>query len=77
MGLWLEVADHSGSLVFSSNFSIGMNLFFRIAREASAMCARHDQYVPFLVEAHYKFKKEAPSGMALVIACEFSELLFS
>jgi 4-hydroxy-tetrahydrodipicolinate reductase len=61
-------ADHSGSLVFSSNFSIGMNLFFRIAREASAMFARHDQYDPFLVEAHHKFKKDAPSGTALVIA---------
>jgi 4-hydroxy-tetrahydrodipicolinate reductase len=61
-------ADHSGSLVFSSNFSIGMNLFFRIAREASAMFARYDQYDPFLVEAHHKFKKDAPSGTALVIA---------
>jgi 4-hydroxy-tetrahydrodipicolinate reductase len=61
-------ADHGGSLVFSSNFSIGMNLFFRIAREASALFAGHDQYDPFLVEAHHKFKKDAPSGTALVIA---------
>jgi 4-hydroxy-tetrahydrodipicolinate reductase len=61
-------ADHGGSLVFSSNFSIGMNLFFRIAREASALFAAHDQYDPFLVEAHHKFKKDAPSGTALVIA---------
>jgi 4-hydroxy-tetrahydrodipicolinate reductase len=61
-------ADRGGSLVFSSNFSIGMNLFFRIAREASALFARHDQYDPFLVEAHHKFKKDAPSGTALVIA---------
>jgi 4-hydroxy-tetrahydrodipicolinate reductase len=61
-------ANHSSPLVFSSNFSIGMNLFFRIAREASALFARHDQYDPFLVEAHHKFKKDAPSGTALVIA---------
>ncbi|HEY8460326.1 MAG TPA: dihydrodipicolinate reductase C-terminal domain-containing protein [Blastocatellia bacterium] len=61
-------ADHDSPLVFSSNFSIGMNLFFRIAREASALFARHDQYDPFLVEAHHKFKKDAPSGTALVIA---------
>jgi 4-hydroxy-tetrahydrodipicolinate reductase len=61
-------ADHGSPLVFSSNFSIGMNLFFRVAREASALFARHDQYDPFLVEAHHKFKKDAPSGTALVIA---------
>jgi 4-hydroxy-tetrahydrodipicolinate reductase len=61
-------ADHDSPLVFSSNFSIGMNLFFRIAREASALFASHDQYDPFLVEAHHKFKKDAPSGTALVIA---------
>jgi 4-hydroxy-tetrahydrodipicolinate reductase len=66
-------ADHSGSLVYSSNFSIGMNLFFMIAREASAMFARHDQYDPFLVEAHHKFKKDAPSGTALAIAKLMSE----
>jgi 4-hydroxy-tetrahydrodipicolinate reductase len=62
------VADHGGSLVFSSNFSIGMNLFFRIVREASALFAGYDQYDPFLVEAHHKFKKDAPSGTALAIA---------
>jgi 4-hydroxy-tetrahydrodipicolinate reductase len=61
-------ADHDSPLVFSSNFSIGMNLFFRVVREASALFARHDQYDPFLVEAHHKFKKDAPSGTALVIA---------
>jgi 4-hydroxy-tetrahydrodipicolinate reductase len=61
-------ADHGSSLVFSSNFSVGMNLFFRIVREASELFARHDQYDPFLVEAHHKFKKDAPSGTALGIA---------
>jgi 4-hydroxy-tetrahydrodipicolinate reductase len=61
-------ADRGSPLVFSSNFSVGMNLFFRVVREASELFARHDQYDPFLVEAHHKFKKDAPSGTALVIA---------
>ncbi|HEY7184348.1 MAG TPA: dihydrodipicolinate reductase C-terminal domain-containing protein [Blastocatellia bacterium] len=61
-------ADRGSPLVFSSNFSVGMNLFFRIVREASELFARHDQYDPFLVEAHHKFKKDAPSGTALGIA---------
>jgi len=61
-------ADHHTPLVYGANFSIGMNLFFRIVREASALFARHGQYDPFLVEAHHKFKTDAPSGTALVIA---------
>src|SRR5262249_43993176 len=37
-------ADHNSPLVYGANFSIGMNLFFRIVREASALFARHGQY---------------------------------
>ncbi|HEX5082243.1 MAG TPA: dihydrodipicolinate reductase C-terminal domain-containing protein [Blastocatellia bacterium] len=61
-------ADRGSPLVFSSNFSVGMNLFFRVVHEASELFARHGQYDTFLVEAHHKFKKDAPSGTALVIA---------
>ena len=61
-------ANHNSPLVYGANFSVGMNLFLRIVREASALFARHGQYDPFLVEAHHKFKKDAPSGTALVIA---------
>ncbi len=62
------VAERGGALVYGANFSIGMNLFFRIVTEASAMFARYAEYDPFLVEAHHKLKKDAPSGTALVIA---------
>jgi len=62
-----SVAEHGGALVYGANFSIGMNLFFRIVRDAAAFFAHHDQYDPFLIEAHHKFKKDAPSGTALVL----------
>ncbi len=62
------VKEHSGSLVYGANFSIGMNLFFRIVSDAAALFARYSEYDPFLVEHHHKFKKDAPSGTALVIA---------
>jgi 4-hydroxy-tetrahydrodipicolinate reductase len=62
------VGEHGSALVYGANFSIGMNLFLRIVREASALFARHEEFDPFLVEAHHKFKKDAPSGTALVIA---------
>ncbi|MGH9754876.1 MAG: 4-hydroxy-tetrahydrodipicolinate reductase [Blastocatellia bacterium] len=61
-------ANHNSPLVYGANFSIGMNLFFRVVRDAAALFARQSQYDPFLIEAHHKFKKDAPSGTALVIA---------
>ena len=62
------VAASNGALVYSANYSIGMNLFFRLAREASRLFSRYSEYDPFLVESHHKFKKDAPSGTAVVIA---------
>lgn len=63
-----SVNASGGSLVYGANFSIGMNLFFRIVSEASYLFADHSEFDPFLVEHHHKFKKDAPSGTAIVIA---------
>ena len=64
------VAEHNAALVYGSNYSIGMNLFFKLVRDASAQFARYAEYDPYLFEAHHKFKKDAPSGTALSIAKE-------
>jgi len=52
-------------LVYGSNFSIGMNLFFDIVSYAARNVARFPQYDPFLTEEHHRAKKDAPSGTAL------------
>jgi 4-hydroxy-tetrahydrodipicolinate reductase len=62
------VAERSGALVYGANFSIGMHLFLRLAREASRLFARYSEYDPLLIEHHHKFKKDAPSGTALAIS---------
>lgn len=62
------VAANNAALVWGANFSIGVNLFFKLVREASALFARYEQYDPFLIEAHHRFKKDAPSGTALITA---------
>jgi 4-hydroxy-tetrahydrodipicolinate reductase len=62
------VGKENGALVYGANFSIGMNIFFKIAQHAGALFARYDEYAPFLFEHHHQFKKDAPSGTALVIA---------
>lgn len=62
------VESNKAALVWGANFSIGVNLFFKLVREASAMFERYSQYDPYLLESHHKFKKDAPSGTALVTA---------
>jgi len=54
-------------MVYAANFSIGVNLFYRLAKAAAEIFAPFAMYDPYLIEAHHKFKKDAPSGTALEI----------
>ena len=49
--------------VFSPNMSVGVNVLFKIAEDVSK--ALGDAYDVEIVEAHHKFKKDAPSGTAV------------
>jgi 4-hydroxy-tetrahydrodipicolinate reductase len=69
------VNEHSGAMVYGANFSIGVNLFYRIARQASALFAAVDGYSPFIEEAHHNRKRDAPSGTALKLRDLMSEHL--
>ena len=63
-----KIVEGAGvGMVYAANFSIGVNLFYRLARAASEIFAPFAMYDPYLVEAHHKFKKDAPSGTALEI----------
>lgn len=63
-----KIVEASGiGMVYAANFSIGVNLFYQVARAAAEAFARFPMYDPYLTEAHHKFKKDAPSGTALEI----------
>lgn len=51
--------------VYGSNFSIGVNLFFRLMEAAAAQFRQHSQYDPWIYEIHHRAKLDAPSGTAL------------
>jgi len=51
-------------MVYAANFSIGINLFYRVARAGAEIFAGFPMYDPYLTETHHKFKKDAPSGTA-------------
>src|SRR5262249_39602564 len=59
------VEENIIGLVFGSNFSIGVNVFFEIARAAAG--AMQQGYSAKIVERHHKHKKDAPSGTAVFI----------
>jgi 4-hydroxy-tetrahydrodipicolinate reductase len=50
--------------VISSNFSIGVNIFWQLIREAVRLLPEYDIEV---TEAHHRYKKDAPSGTAKTI----------
>jgi 4-hydroxy-tetrahydrodipicolinate reductase len=63
-----KVIGSSGvGMVYAANFSIGVNLFYRLARAAAEAFAGFPMYDPYLTEAHHKMKMDAPSGTALEI----------
>ncbi|MBM3412419.1 MAG: 4-hydroxy-tetrahydrodipicolinate reductase [Bacteroidetes bacterium] len=58
----------NGSMVYASNFSIGVNLFFELNKKLTTLMAPHPQYEVILEEIHHTQKKDAPSGTALSLA---------
>lgn len=59
------VAEHDGALVYGANFSIGVNVFYKIVTQSAKLVAQLDQYDAFLEEQHHSRKRDVPSGTAL------------
>jgi len=58
--------DQNGTgLVWSPNFSIGVNAFFRLVSEAARLLGPQNDYGAWAWEIHHAAKKDAPSGTLL------------
>jgi len=63
-----EEAQRAGlGVVAASNFSIGVNLFEMMVREAARLMTPHSQYGAWIHESHHAAKRDAPSGTAIVL----------
>jgi len=58
-----KYSPENHSLIYGSNFSIGMNIFFSIVETATKLLSQH-QYDIYGLEAHHRQKVDAPSGTA-------------
>jgi 4-hydroxy-tetrahydrodipicolinate reductase len=61
----LMVESSGIGLLYAANFSVGVNLFFEVARSAAA--ALQHQYFGQIFERHHTQKKDAPSGTAVML----------
>lgn len=78
---WLEKWDqistlcneHQGCLVYSSNYSIGVNLFFELNKQLASLMEPYQDYDVSMTELHHTEKKDAPSGTAISLAEQILE----
>jgi 4-hydroxy-tetrahydrodipicolinate reductase len=78
---WLEhleavkaaVARHGVGLVWSPNYSVGVNAFFKLVSEAARLLATQPEYGAWAWEIHHSTKKDAPSGTLLKLVDEMKK----
>jgi len=69
---WNEIEaackEKNGCLVYSSNYSIGVNLFFELNKYLAKLMDPYTDYDVSMTEIHHTEKKDAPSGTAISLA---------
>jgi 4-hydroxy-tetrahydrodipicolinate reductase len=58
----------NGTFFYASNFSVGVNIFFRLNESLANMIRSFNQYQVSIDEIHHTEKKDAPSGTAITLA---------
>jgi len=56
------------AFLYASNFSVGVNLFFKVNKIVAGMMNAHPEYKVSMEEIHHTQKKDAPSGTAVTLA---------
>ena len=69
---WNEIEalckQENGALLYASNYSIGVNLFFELNTYLAKLMSKYNEYNVSLIETHHTEKKDAPSGTAITLA---------
>ena len=60
--------ERGGALFYASNFSIGVNMMFRLNRRLAELMNPHADYEVHIEETHHIWKQDAPSGTAITLA---------
>jgi len=60
--------DLNGTFFYSSNYSLGVNIFFALNKKLAELMANHSEYSVEMKEIHHTQKLDAPSGTAITLA---------
>ena len=60
--------QHQGTFFYASNFSIGVNVFFKVNELLAKLMNETNGYQVAVEEIHHTAKKDAPSGTAITLA---------
>jgi 4-hydroxy-tetrahydrodipicolinate reductase len=63
-----KIVDNKIGLIWSGNFSLGVNIFFKLVKNASKIFDKFEEYDAMMYELHHNQKKDSPSGTAKMIA---------
>lgn len=82
---WLDRKDEidalcsrkNGAFFYASNFSLGVNLFFKLNEILAHMMEQHHNYTAKLTEIHHTEKLDSPSGTAITLAEDLIKTLSS
>jgi 4-hydroxy-tetrahydrodipicolinate reductase len=69
----IEKLARSGRILISANMSLGVNLLVSLLGKVAGILG--DDYDVEIIEAHHRFKKDAPSGTALAMAAPIARAL--
>ncbi|HXB07380.1 MAG TPA: 4-hydroxy-tetrahydrodipicolinate reductase [Puia sp.] len=62
-----------GAMLYASNFSVGVNIFFEVNKRLATLMAPHAEYGVRVTEIHHTEKKDSPSGTAITLAEQILE----
>ena len=73
---WMDIKDEviayfekcGTPMIWASNFSIGVNVFFAVTEHISKLLGHAGGYSPYMIEMHHCHKLDAPSGTARSLA---------
>lgn len=65
----------NGTLLYASNFSVGVNIFFELNKKLAQLMSNFNTYEVSMEEIHHTQKKDAPSGTAITLAEQVFEEL--
>jgi 4-hydroxy-tetrahydrodipicolinate reductase len=60
--------EKNGTFFYTSNFSLGVNIFFALNKKLAELMANHPEYKIEMTEIHHTQKLDAPSGTAITLA---------